>query len=62
MTAPLRKPNDNREFKFDGDEAKEPNAAQRMHHRGWPVSAIAEFFRCTVASVRHDLAMPGSST
>lgn len=56
MAAPIPRSNDAREFRFESAEAKEPNAVQRMHHRGWPVHAIAGFFRCTVASVRHDLA------
>lgn len=59
MSAPVPPTHiDLREFKFSGAEAKEPNAFQRMHKRGYPVGAIAEFFRCTVATVRHDLALP----
>lgn len=54
----MRKTKDLREYRFTSDEPKEPNAVQRMHNRGWPITAIAKFFRCTVASVRHDLALP----
>ncbi|MFC7450535.1 hypothetical protein [Rhodococcus daqingensis] len=53
-----RTPADRREYRFTSAEAKEPNAVQRLHRRGWPIPAIAEQLRLTVATVRHQLALP----
>lgn len=58
MAAP-RKFKDTAEYRFDsGCEAKEPNAIQRMHKRGWPIDVIARVMRCTDTVIRHALASP----
>ncbi|ORM18327.1 hypothetical protein [Prescottella equi] len=58
MAAP-RKFKDTAEYRFDsGREAKEPNAIQRMHKRGWPIAVICRVMRCTAAAIHQALAEP----
>ena len=42
---------DNRDFRFNGTEPHEPNAAVRLHRHGWPDGAIGTAFGMTDAKV-----------
>ena len=43
---------DNREYRFNGKEPHEPNAATRLQRHGWPLGAIATALRMTDAKVK----------